>query len=164
MTDFRVTLRGSKSGYAKSMPGFELVSYTQQDVYKRQNPQNYPIPTIDPLCWHRLPEEADGLEAAAAAYYGNDRLLLLPGSQAAIQILAALFKPAVVACLAPIYEEHPQAWQRAGHQLRRLPTLQRALAAATPIVLLCNPSNPTATTLPREALLEACLLYTSRCV
>lgn len=119
------------------------------------NPEAYPVPAVDPLCWQRLPEDDDGLEAAAAACYGNDRLLVLPGSQAAIQGLPALFRPVVVACVTPMYEEHPQAWQRAGHQLRRLPTLQRALAAATPNVVLCNPNNPTARLLPRSELLDA---------
>lgn len=119
------------------------------------NPEVYPVPPIDPACWNRLPEDDDGLEAAAAAYYGNDRLLVLPGSQAAIQALPVLFKPQVVACVSPLYEEHPQAWERAGHKLRRLPTLQRALAAATPSVLLCNPNNPTAGALSRETLLDA---------
>ena len=119
------------------------------------NPQSYPIPPIDPACWNRLPEDDDGLEAAAAAYYGNDRLLVLPGSQAAIQALPALFAPVVVACLSPLYEEHPQAWERCGHKLRRLPNLARMLAAMTPKVLLCNPNNPTAQSLPREALLDA---------
>ena len=119
------------------------------------NPETYPVPPIDPGCWNRLPEDDDGLEAAAAAYYDNQRLLVLPGSQAAIQALPVLFKPQVVACVAPLYEEHPQAWERAGHKLRRLPTLQRALAATTPNVLLCNPNNPTATTLSRADLVDA---------
>ena len=119
------------------------------------NPQSYPVQAIDPACWNRLPEENDGLEAAAAAYYGNDRLLALPGSQAAIQALPGLFSPVVVACLSPLYEEHPQAWERCGHKLRRLPNLPRMLAAMTPSVLLCNPNNPTATSIPRETLLEA---------
>ena len=119
------------------------------------NPNGYPLPPLDPACWQRLPEDDDGLEEAAAAYYGNARVLALPGSQAAIQILPALFPPAAVACLSPIYEEHPQAWLRAGHRLRRLPSLQRALAAATPNILLCNPNNPTAVTQTRSALLDA---------
>jgi len=119
------------------------------------NPEVYPVPPIDPACWNRLPEDHDGLEAAAAAYYGTDRLLVLPGSQAAIQALPVLFKPQVVACVSPLYEEHPQAWERAGHKLRRLPTLQRALAAATPNVLLCNPNNPTAGALSHDVLLDA---------
>ena len=119
------------------------------------NAHSYPVAPIDPVCWNRLPEDDDGLEAAAAAYYGNDRLLVLPGSQAAIQSLHALFSPVVVACLSPLYEEHPQAWERCGHKLRRLPNLQRMLAAMTPNVLLCNPNNPTAQSLPRQALLDA---------
>lgn len=119
------------------------------------NPQAYPVAAIDPRCWQRLPEDDDGLEAAAAAYYGNDRLLVLPGSQAAIQGLPALFRPVSVACLTPVYEEHPHAWQRAGHQVRRLPSLPRALAAATPNILVCNPNNPTATEISRSALLDA---------
>ena len=119
------------------------------------NPEGYPIPLLDPVCWNRLPEDDDGLELAAENYYGNHRLLALSGSQAAIQALPALFKPVAVACVTPIYEEHTQAWARAGHRLRRLPTLQRALAAATPNVLLCNPNNPTATTLRRDDVLDA---------
>lgn len=118
------------------------------------NPDTYPIPPIDPLAWQRLPEDNDGLEAAAAAYYGSDRLLALPGSQAAIQSLPFLFKPMVLACVSPLYEEHPHAWEKAGHKLRRLPSLQRALSVVTPAVLLCNPNNPTARQVPRQALLD----------
>ena len=119
------------------------------------NPETYPIPPIDPACWNRLPEDNDGLEAAAAAYYGNHRLLALAGSQAAIQTLPLFFAPQAIACVAPIYEEHPHAWARCGHKLRRLPTLARALAAATPLVLVCSPNNPTATATSRDALIDA---------
>ena len=35
------------------------------------NPDSYPLPPLDPLSWQRLPEDDDGLEAAAAACYGN---------------------------------------------------------------------------------------------
>ncbi len=119
------------------------------------NPQVYPVGPLDPACWQRLPEDDDGLEAAATAYYGNHRLLALPGSQAAIQGLPKLFAPLAVACVAPMYEEHPHGWASAGHRLRRLPTLQRALAASTPVVVLCNPNNPTATLHARDELLDA---------
>ncbi len=144
---------GGKLRLAAQHYGIPLSDWV--DLSTGINPQAYPAPPLDPLCWQRLPEDDDGLEAAAAAYYGNERLLVLPGSQAAIQGLPALFSPVSVACLSPTYEEHAQAWTRAGHKLRRLPTLPRALAAATPNVLLCNPNNPTATTLPRSALLAA---------
>ena len=119
------------------------------------NPDTWPVPPLDPRCWNRLPEDDDGLEEAAAAYYGNPRLLPLAGSQAAIQTLPLLFERATIACVSPLYEEHPHAWERCGHALRRLPSLQRALTAATTIVLLCNPNNPTARAIPRAELLAA---------
>ncbi|MFT3850191.1 MAG: threonine-phosphate decarboxylase CobD [Propionivibrio sp.] len=119
------------------------------------NPESYPVAPIDPSCWQRLPEDDDGLDAAAAAHYGNDRLLVLPGSQAAIQALPALFDVSDAACVAPLYEEHPHAWERAGHALRRLPTLADALASGAPNVFLCNPNNPTATTHSRVELIAA---------
>ena len=119
------------------------------------NPDMYPVPAVDPLVWQRLPEDDDGLEAAAAACYGNDQLLALPGSQAAIQSLPRLFRPMAVACVSPLYGEHPHAWEYAGHKIRRVPSLKRALAAATPVVLLCNPNNPTAECTPRDALCAA---------
>ena len=119
------------------------------------NPDTWPVPPLDPRCWNRLPEDDDGLEEAAAAYYGNPRLLPLAGSQAAIQTLPQLFERATIACVSPLYEEHPHAWERCGHALRRLPSLQRALTAATTIVLLCNPNNPTARAIPRDELLVA---------
>lgn len=119
------------------------------------NPNAYPVPPLAPDCWHRLPEDNDGLEATAAAYYGNTQLLAVAGSQAAIQCLPLLLPRAVVACLSPLYEEHPQAWIRAGHRLRQLQNanLTRALAAATPNILLCNPNNPTARHFTRDELL-----------
>ncbi len=119
------------------------------------NPQAYPVPALDPACWHRLPEDGDGLEAAAAAYYGNEDLLVLAGSSPVTRALPTLFAPAAAAFLTPAYEAQARAWEQAGHGLRRLPTLPRALAAATPVVLLSNPNKLTGATLPRSALLAA---------
>jgi cobalamin biosynthetic protein CobC len=119
------------------------------------NPDVYPVPPIPPRCWNRLPEDNDGLEDAAARFYGNESLIALPGSQAAIQSLPALFPGIALACLAPIYEEHPHAWEGAGNPLFRLPTLPRLLAARTPNVLLCNPNNPTGQNFTRDDVLAA---------
>lgn len=121
------------------------------------NPHPWPVPTLPADCWQRLPEDNDGLEAAAAAYYGNANLLPVAGSQAAIQWLPHLLPRAVVACHSPLYNEHPPAWQRAGHRLRQLPnaSLSRLLSAATPYVLLCNPNNPTAEQHPYAATVDA---------
>lgn len=121
------------------------------------NPHPWPVPALPAAVWQRLPETGDGLEDAAADYYGNANLLPVAGSQAAIQWLPALLPRAAVACLAPLYAEHPHAWQQAGHKVRFLQqaTLPRALAAATPYVLLCNPNNPTADRHPRQLVLDA---------
>ena len=121
------------------------------------NPQGWPVPALPAAVWQRLPESDDGLEAAAAAYYGNPNLLPVAGSQAAIQWLPALLPKAAVACIAPLYAEHPHAWQQAGHKVRYLQnaTLPRALAVATPYILLCNPNNPTADRHPHELVLDA---------
>ncbi|PKO35652.1 MAG: threonine-phosphate decarboxylase [Betaproteobacteria bacterium HGW-Betaproteobacteria-7] len=121
------------------------------------NPQAWPVPALPAEIWQRLPEAGDGLETAAAAYYANDNLLPVAGSQAAIQLLPTLLPRAAVACISPLYSEHPQAWQRAGHKVRFLQNalLPRVLAAATPYVLLCNPNNPTADRHPRELVLDA---------
>ena len=66
------------------------------------NPRAYPVPPLPPTVWQRLPEADDGLESAAAAFYGNPLLLPVAGSQAAIQALPRLFPPAAVACIALI--------------------------------------------------------------
>jgi cobalamin biosynthetic protein CobC len=121
------------------------------------NPEGWPVPAVSAAAWQRLPETDDGLETAATAYYGNPRLLPVAGSQAAIQWLPALLPRAAVACIAPLYAEHPQAWQHAGHKIRYLQnaTLPRALAATTPYVLLCNPNNPTGDVHPHDIVVDA---------
>ncbi len=120
------------------------------------NPDPWPIPAIPSAAWQRLPEEEDGLEAAATAYYGNPHLLPVAGSQAAIQALPGLFPRAMITCLSPVYAEHPYAWEKYGHKVRHLKgNLQRALMAMTPYVLVCNPNNPTGTHFSRDELLNA---------
>lgn len=121
------------------------------------NPDAWPVPPLPASCWQRLPETDDGLEAAAALYYGNTNLLPVAGSQAAIQVLPTLVPRAAVACISPLYAEHPQAWQRAGHKVRFLQNamLPRALAVATPYVLLCNPNNPSAEHHPHNVAVDA---------
>jgi histidinol-phosphate/aromatic aminotransferase/cobyric acid decarboxylase-like protein len=84
------------------------------------NPQAWPVPPIPAEAWLRLPEEDDGLNEIAAAYYdcAADCLLPLPGSQAAIQLLPHLIAPSDVALLQPTYAEHPAAWRAAGQPKR----------------------------------------------
>ncbi|MBI2308004.1 MAG: threonine-phosphate decarboxylase [Rhodocyclales bacterium] len=146
---------GGRLRLAAAQWGIPLADWV--DLSTGINPQGWPVPPLPADCWRRLPEDHDGLEATAAAYYGNANLLSLAGSQAAIQCLPTLLPRAAVAMLTPLYAEHPHAWERAGHRLRRLQNapLARALAAATPNVLLCNPNNPTARAFDRDELLDA---------
>lgn len=122
------------------------------------NPRGYPVPDLDPECWRRLPEEDDGLEAAARECYGAPSLLPVPGSQVAIQLLPRLFAPGDVLMLTPAYNEHAAAWRRCGHKVAELPTheveaqLEQA-AAACHCVVLARPNNPTGTLLPAARLL-----------
>jgi len=117
-------------------------------------PWPYPIPPIAPDAWARLPETEDGLEEAARQYYGARHLLAVAGSQAAIQALPTLRPAGRVGVLSPCYAEHPQAWQRAGHQLVELDESQvdGELECLDALVLV-NPNNPTGQRVSRERLL-----------
>ncbi len=116
------------------------------------NPRAYPVPALSPEVWQRLPEPDDGLEAAAAAYYGSAGLLPVAGSQAAIQALPACFAPGRVVTLAPTYAEHPHAWRE--HEVRALPACAiDAAVDAADTLLLVQPNNPDAQRFPRGQLL-----------
>jgi cobalamin biosynthetic protein CobC len=112
-------------------------------------PWAYPLPAPPAAVWQRLPEEGsdgDGLEAAARAYYGTERLQMLPGSQAGIQWLPRLFPVGRVALPAPLYSEHPAAWRACRHTLV-------GWDAAADYAVLCNPNNPTGKSYGRDELL-----------
>ncbi|MGB1310747.1 MAG: threonine-phosphate decarboxylase CobD [Leucothrix sp.] len=109
------------------------------------NPNSYPLPPVPTDIWQRLPETNDGLEKAAAAFYGSTYLLPVAGSQEAIQKLPLLRKPSRVGIISPAYHSHQQAWQSAGHEVVEIP--RQTLAEMLPsldVLLLVNPTNPTA--------------------
>jgi len=110
------------------------------------SPFVYPLPPVPTACWQRLPEADDGLEAAAAAYYGSASLLAVAGSQEAIQRLPLLRTAGKVGVVSPAYHSHQQAWQQAGHELLRLSAAHiEAYLDELDVLLLVNPNNPTAT-------------------
>jgi len=125
------------------------------------NPHGYPAPILDAECWRRLPQDDDGLEAAARIYYRCPQLLPVAGSQAALMALPRLFPPGRVLMLTPSYAEHAAAWQRVGHVLQWLDAsnvdnadIQLETAAENcNYVLLCHPNNPTGTRFSRARLL-----------
>ncbi len=111
------------------------------------NPCGWPVPEVPRATWRRLPESSDGLELAAAEYYGNHSLLPVAGSQAAIQALPRLRPPGRVAIVAPTYFEHRAAWAAAGHIV-----IERDAASIdedvddVDVLVLVNPNNPTGDT------------------
>ena len=111
------------------------------------SPWPYPLPELPAEVWQRLPEDDDGLNTAAQSYYGADSLLMLPGSQAAIQWLPRLLPSGRVALHEPMYNEHPAAWRAAGHVCVEW-------NATADYAVLCRPNNPTGRVLPRGELLE----------
>ncbi len=109
------------------------------------NPNGWPIPAIPADCWQRLPEDDDGLLAAARAYYGNDSLLAVAGSQAAIQTLPLLRSASRVGVLHPAYAEHASCWRKAGHRVSELSADANSITAAVDnldVLILVNPNNP----------------------
>jgi cobalamin biosynthetic protein CobC len=111
------------------------------------SPWPYPLPELPTEVWQRLPEDDDGLNNAAQSYYGTESLLMLPGSQTAIQWLPRLLPSGRVALHEPMYNEHPAAWRAAGH-------VCVAWNESADYAVLCRPNNPTGKVLPREVLFE----------
>lgn len=108
------------------------------------NPVAY-TPTPMPLdVWQRLPQESDGLLAAATAYYGTADLIAVAGSQAAIQLLPRLRSPCRVGVLHPGYAEHAHAWRSAGHEVVDLAVDGIAdEITRLDVLVLMQPNNPT---------------------
>ncbi len=103
--------------------------------------------------WSRLPEDEDGLEAAAQRYYGA-AALAVAGSQAAIQMLPRLRAPSRVGVLRPCYAEHAQAWRQAGHAVAALPReVLLEQIDALDVVVLAHPNNPDGQRYTRDELL-----------
>ncbi|MGL1834126.1 threonine-phosphate decarboxylase CobD [Rhodocyclaceae bacterium SMB388] len=115
------------------------------------NPRPYPPPALPLSAWTRLPEDDDGLETAAAAYYGTADLLPVAGSQAAIQALPAVLPGNRVTIVGPTYAEHAHAWR--GRTLHHIGPDALASAAASDIVVVVNPDNPTGRLIAPEDLL-----------
>ena len=117
------------------------------------NPQGYPVPPVPADAWLRLPEDDDGLEAAAADYYGSAHLLPVAGSQPAIQLLPAVLRGERVRLLAPGYAEHAHAWRDRRAVAVGADEIDAAVAHSD-IVVLVQPNNPTGVHFGRERLLE----------
>ena len=124
------------------------------DLSAALNPSPYPVGKIHYSTWQRLPEDDDALITIAARYYGNEQLLPVAGSQAAIQTLPFLFSaPLRVGILQTTYNEHAHAWRRAGHTLIALDEQEiDQHISQLDVLLLVNPNNPTSAIFSRAQL------------
>ena len=109
------------------------------------NPESYPLPTLPPHIWQRLPDQHldRDLRQAASARYGapdSDHVLASSGSGAVIRALPLTLPKSDVAILGPTYGEHQTAWQDAGHHVRLCETLDQA--ARVTVLVVVNPNNP----------------------
>lgn len=124
------------------------------------NPFSFNPPEIPLAAWARLPQEQDGLEDAAARYYGTPNLLPVPGSQAAIQLLPRLRSHSRTGVLHPGYAEHAHAWRSAGHEVQELCADEiAAQISKLDVLVLMQPNNPTGEIFTHTQLHEwhACL-------
>lgn len=118
------------------------------------NPDAWPVPAISPDSWQHLPQEHDGLEAAAINYYQAPQVLPVAGSQAAIQVLPLLRPAGTVGMLTPAYAEHEHNWSRQGHTVLSLsPENIDHHLPELDVLLLIHPNNPTGQTYRLEQLL-----------
>ena len=108
------------------------------------NPIPFAPPPVPPEAWSRLPEEQDGLEEAAAGYYGTINILPVAGTQAAIQALPRLRSPCRVGVPRPGYAEHAHAWRNAVHEVKELRADEIAAQMDNlDVLVLMQPNNPT---------------------
>ncbi|MES9937622.1 MAG: threonine-phosphate decarboxylase CobD [Sedimenticola sp.] len=119
------------------------------------NPLGWSVPELPPEICRRLPEAQDGLEQAAAAYYGCESLLPVAGTQQAIQQLPGLRQPCRVGIMDPTYSEHAKAWSEAGHEVVRLEqdVIDETLADLD-VLVITRPNNPDGLMIGKERALE----------
>lgn len=115
------------------------------DLSTGVSPIAYPLPSIAPQAWSRLPD-ADALarlENEAARAYGTPAHLEAvagAGTQAFIQSLPRLYPGRRVATLGFTYAEHEASWRAAGARTSTAATLEEL--AAVDVAIVVNPNNP----------------------
>jgi cobalamin biosynthesis protein CobC len=119
------------------------------------NPLHYPLPSLPPDVFARLPEPAalDRLCRVAAQAYGAPsaaHVVAAPGAQMLLPLTAALVPAGRAAVLAPTYSEHARAAALAGHRVTETADIARLADADLAVVV--NPNNPDGRLVPAQAL------------
>lgn len=152
---------GGNLRQAAQQYGIPLASWV--DLSTGINPNHYPIPDTPSKAWHSLPEDNDGLNEAACAYYGCQSSLPTAGSQAAIQVLPTLRPACHIAMPSQMYQEHAHAWRSHGHTITFFDeTPDATILHKADVVLVCNPNNPTGKRFSKDQLLSWHQMLSSR--
>lgn len=134
---------------------FDIPASNWLDLSTGINPNGWPVPSIDPSSWQRLPDPDDGLLQAAADYYQCQLLLPVAGSQAAIQLLPYSRQTSRVGVPVEAYGEHRYHWQQAGHRVNPVATDQiDQTIDQLDVLILLNPNNPTGECFSTAQLLD----------
>ena len=119
------------------------------------NPISYPVPSLPPDVFARLPEPTalEHLRQVAAEAYAAPsaaHVVAAPGAQMLLPLVAALVPAGRATVLGPTYSEHARAAALAGHAV--VETSDIAQLAAADLAVVVNPNNPDGRVTPRYAL------------
>jgi cobalamin biosynthetic protein CobC len=119
------------------------------------NPFPYPLPSLDPALFARLPEPAatERLAAIAAAAYGAPspvHVVVAPGVQILLPLVARLARAGRAAVLGPTYAEHARVAALASHAVREVTAIDDL--AGADLAILVNPNNPDGRIIARDTL------------
>jgi cobalamin biosynthetic protein CobC len=120
------------------------------------NPNPYPLPRFSSDLFARLPDPASAgaLASAAARTYGAPsaaHVVVAPGTQILLPLVAGLVPPGRAAILTPTFAELPRAAALAGHTVK--PARGIDTCGDATLVIVANPNNPDGRLIPRAALL-----------
>ena len=120
------------------------------------NPNRFPLPPFSADLFARLPEPAAAaaVAAAAARAYGAPsagHVVLAPGTQILLPLVAGLVRPCRAAVVVPTYAEHARAAALVGHDVEAIREIDGCRDAG--LVMVGNPNNPDGRLHARAALL-----------
>lgn len=130
---------------SKAVHSYAIEKWKWMDLSTGVNPNGYAIERLPQACFEKLPdgEELMALaEAARWAYKVPDKqgLIAAPGSEFLIQAIPGTRQRAKVAILSPTFSSHVTSWQRYGHDVRLLRSLDQITDET--VVVIVNPNNP----------------------
>lgn len=121
------------------------------------NPWPYPLARFSADAFTRLPQQeaVTALAALGAKAYGAPsarHVVVAPGSQILLPLVAGLLPDAKAIVAAPTYPELARAAALAGHDVKTMETIERCGDAK--LVMLANPNNPDGRRFARKGLLR----------